>query len=295
MKALSLHITGIVQGVGFRPFVYNLALEQGLTGWVLNASDGVHTVVEGDPATVDAFPQAIRDRAPAMAVIETITAEDVEPEGFRELRHPRVARRGRRDDARLTRHRNLPRVRGRALRPERPPLPLPLHQLHQLRPALHHHRRRPLRPPHDLDARLPHVPRMRRGVRRPRRPPLPRATGCVLHLRPEALPQRRRRPLRLGLVARARILAPPPPRPHRGGRPLRRDRRARRRSPPRRPHPRHQGPRRLPPRLRRNQPRSRHPPARAQAPLGQAAGNHGAGTSRQHEPSAKSAPKRKPC
>jgi len=85
MKALSLHITGIVQGVGFRPFVYNLAIEQGLTGWVLNASDGVYTVVEGPAETVDAFPQAIRDRAPAMAVIEEIVAEQVEPEGFCEF------------------------------------------------------------------------------------------------------------------------------------------------------------------------------------------------------------------
>ena len=85
MKALSLHITGIVQGVGFRPFVYNLAVEQGLNGWVLNSSDGVYTVVEGNPAIVDSFPQAIRERAPAMAVIETITAEDIEPEGFREF------------------------------------------------------------------------------------------------------------------------------------------------------------------------------------------------------------------
>jgi len=85
VKALSLHITGIVQGVGFRPFVYNLAGELGLNGWVLNASDGVYTVVEGDPATVDAFPQAVRDRAPAMAVVESITAEEIEPEGFREF------------------------------------------------------------------------------------------------------------------------------------------------------------------------------------------------------------------
>ena len=85
MKALSLHITGIVQGVGFRPFVYNLAIEEGLTGWVLNASDGVYTVVEGPEATVDAFPQAIRDRAPAMAIIEDIVAEPVDPEGFREF------------------------------------------------------------------------------------------------------------------------------------------------------------------------------------------------------------------
>ena len=85
MKALSLHITGIVQGVGFRPFVYNLAIDQGLNGWVLNASDGVYTVVEGDAATVEAFPQAIRDLAPVMAVVETIVAEEVEPEGFRDF------------------------------------------------------------------------------------------------------------------------------------------------------------------------------------------------------------------
>jgi len=85
VKALSLHITGIVQGVGFRPFVYNLAVDRGLTGWVLNASDGVYTVIEGDDATVDAFPQAIRDLAPVMAVVEEIVAEPVEPEGFREF------------------------------------------------------------------------------------------------------------------------------------------------------------------------------------------------------------------
>ena len=41
MKALSLHVTGIVQGVGFRPFVYNLAVERGLVGWVL-AGKNVH-------------------------------------------------------------------------------------------------------------------------------------------------------------------------------------------------------------------------------------------------------------
>jgi len=81
-KALQLHVTGIVQGVGFRPFVYNLAIEQALTGWVLNASDGVHCVVEGPAATVDAFSQTLERRAPAMAVIETVIVEEVEPEGF---------------------------------------------------------------------------------------------------------------------------------------------------------------------------------------------------------------------
>ena len=82
MKALSLHVTGIVQGVGFRPFVYNLALERGLVGWVLNASDGVYTVVQGADDVVDAFPEAIRRLAPPMAVVEEIVAEEVEPEEF---------------------------------------------------------------------------------------------------------------------------------------------------------------------------------------------------------------------
>jgi len=82
VKALSLHVTGIVQGVGFRPFVYNLATAQGLTGWVLNASDGVHCVVEGEPATVEGFPGLLREQAPAVAVIEHIHVSAVEPERF---------------------------------------------------------------------------------------------------------------------------------------------------------------------------------------------------------------------
>ncbi len=81
MKAFQLHVTGIVQGVGFRPFVYNLALEQGLSGWVLNASDGVHLVVEGPSDTVNAFPDALRSRAPVMALIEQVIVGEIEPEG----------------------------------------------------------------------------------------------------------------------------------------------------------------------------------------------------------------------
>ena len=83
MDALQLHVTGIVQGVGFRPFVYNLAVEQGLTGWVLNASDGVHCVVEGDADDGRRLPALLRERAPAMSVIESRgRPSEVEPEGF---------------------------------------------------------------------------------------------------------------------------------------------------------------------------------------------------------------------
>ena len=82
MKALSLHITGVVQGVGFRPFVYTLARELGLDGWVLNSSDGVFCLVQGEPKTVEAFTLLVRERAPAMAVVESVITEEVEPESL---------------------------------------------------------------------------------------------------------------------------------------------------------------------------------------------------------------------
>ncbi len=43
----TIHITGIVQGVGFRPFIYSLALRHKLKGWVRNTSAGVDIVIEG--------------------------------------------------------------------------------------------------------------------------------------------------------------------------------------------------------------------------------------------------------
>ncbi len=82
MKALELHVTGIVQGVGFRPFVYNLARAEGLSGWVLNASDGVHCVVEGPEDAVDRFVESLRLKAPPMSMIEAIVAEEIEVTGL---------------------------------------------------------------------------------------------------------------------------------------------------------------------------------------------------------------------
>ena len=80
MKALKLQVTGVVQGVGFRPYVYKLARELSLAGWVLNASDGVHIFVEGSDALADAFPRLLEARAaeeiPA-AVIESVSIRTV--------------------------------------------------------------------------------------------------------------------------------------------------------------------------------------------------------------------------
>jgi len=85
MKALKLHITGVVQGVGFRPYVYKLAEELSLRGWVLNASDGVHIRIEGSDTLVDAFPQMLEARAEAeipAAVIEDVSIRSVPVSNF---------------------------------------------------------------------------------------------------------------------------------------------------------------------------------------------------------------------
>jgi hydrogenase maturation protein HypF len=65
-----LHITGIVQGVGFRPFVYKLAGRFGLTGWVRNTSAGVEIEVDGATESLQAFAAAIRNEAPPLARID---------------------------------------------------------------------------------------------------------------------------------------------------------------------------------------------------------------------------------
>jgi len=80
-SARSLHVTGVVQGVGYRPFVYSLAHRLGIAGWVNNASDGVWCLAEGPAPALDAFERALAEDAPPMAVVTAVVAEDVEFEG----------------------------------------------------------------------------------------------------------------------------------------------------------------------------------------------------------------------
>lgn len=84
-----LHITGIVQGVGFRPTVFNLAQRFALTGWVLNNAHGVEIELRGPEADVLAFIQDLRQNPPPLAVINSFlveTAPDQPFSGF-EIRH----------------------------------------------------------------------------------------------------------------------------------------------------------------------------------------------------------------
>ena len=70
-------IQGIVQGVGFRPFVYGQAHHYGLRGFVLNDSTGVTIEVEGPVTDLDAFQRALTEKAPPLARIDVLTVEQI--------------------------------------------------------------------------------------------------------------------------------------------------------------------------------------------------------------------------
>jgi hydrogenase maturation protein HypF len=74
-------VQGTVQGVGFRPFVYRLAHEHGLVGYVLNDQQGVLLEVEGEAQAVDRFLSRLEHDAPPLAKIEAIVAERVPTTG----------------------------------------------------------------------------------------------------------------------------------------------------------------------------------------------------------------------
>ena len=77
-----LRVSGVVQGVGFRPFVYNLALRHGLAGTVLNDSRGVEIHVQGKRDAVAAFVSALRDEAPAASRVDEVTVAELAAESF---------------------------------------------------------------------------------------------------------------------------------------------------------------------------------------------------------------------
>ncbi|MGE5398474.1 MAG: carbamoyltransferase HypF [Chitinophagales bacterium] len=77
-----IRITGIVQGVGFRPHVYRLAMKYGIKGWVLNSSAGVVIEAEGNPDTVDGFINDLVNNPPPLAVIKSHQMKQIDPRGF---------------------------------------------------------------------------------------------------------------------------------------------------------------------------------------------------------------------
>ena len=75
-------ITGIVQGVGFRPFVYAQAVQNHLTGWVRNTSSGVEIEINGTAQAVQAFSDALRHAPPPLSRIDKISESPCQPDGY---------------------------------------------------------------------------------------------------------------------------------------------------------------------------------------------------------------------
>src|ERR1044072_3590555 len=80
-------VRGIVQGVGFRPFVYSLALRRGLRGRVLNNASGVLIDVEGEEEAIEQLVEELRTCAPPLASIESIERGDrLDPAHYTDFR-----------------------------------------------------------------------------------------------------------------------------------------------------------------------------------------------------------------
>jgi hydrogenase maturation protein HypF len=82
LKSASISVRGIVQGVGFRPFIYGLAVKHNLKGWVYNTSEDVRIEVEGKAEAIKKFERELKGKAPPLAHIENITIEYHPPRGY---------------------------------------------------------------------------------------------------------------------------------------------------------------------------------------------------------------------
>ena len=85
VAARAIRVTGVVQGVGFRPFVFRLATAGTLAGWVRNGEDGVEIHLEGAPAALDEFVRDLEKESPPAARIASIEVAEAAPQGLREF------------------------------------------------------------------------------------------------------------------------------------------------------------------------------------------------------------------
>src|SRR5271170_1548547 len=84
-SACSIRVRGVVQGVGFRRFVFRLAQANTLAGWVLNDEEGVEIHLEGAKPALDAFVRSLAAERPPAASIHAIDIHAVPPAGFKEF------------------------------------------------------------------------------------------------------------------------------------------------------------------------------------------------------------------
>ena len=138
-----VQIEGIVQGVGFRPFVYDRARRHDLAGWVRNDEHGVSIEVEGEEVRVTSFLSELSSPPPLARIVRThvdyrppigYQGFEIRPSHAGEERLALVSP----DTA------TCADCRSELFDPTRPALPVSVYQLYQLRAALYHHRGYPL-------------------------------------------------------------------------------------------------------------------------------------------------------
>ena len=120
--ARSLLVRGVVQGVGFRPFVYRLALEEGLAGFIGNDTDGVTIEIEGPQERVEAFLARLRSEAPPLARIDSVAVRELAADrrdGLSDCRQRGAGPGEHRDSSRCG---HLPGLPAGVARPQGPPL-----------------------------------------------------------------------------------------------------------------------------------------------------------------------------
>ena len=153
-----IDVTGLVQGVGFRPFVHSLATSLDLRGFVQNRGSHLFVDVEGEPGALAAFVERLSTTAPPLAAIDRrgMSAHDacrasaLHDRGQRgRCRVPRASAAGRGD------LRGLP---PRTVRSRQSPLSSPVHHLHHVRATIHDRQAVTVRPREHGDGAFCHVP-----------------------------------------------------------------------------------------------------------------------------------------
>ena len=77
MKSFLIQVSGIVQGVGFRPFVYNLAIKHNIKGWVNNDDRGVNILLNCEEQEAQNFIKEFQEKPPKLAIIHNIKIEKI--------------------------------------------------------------------------------------------------------------------------------------------------------------------------------------------------------------------------
>ena len=91
IKRIHIVIRGAVQGVGFRPFIYRLAQEMSLTGWVLNATQGVFIEADGEKSLLDRFLIRVGNEKPPRSFIQSCEFTYLDPAGYSRPQGPDLA------------------------------------------------------------------------------------------------------------------------------------------------------------------------------------------------------------